>query len=72
MANLVYDNYLKDEVMNADPVKLVTFLFRAAIEAVGASRKHLADGSIRERSRQITKAFEIIKRVAQCVESLCW
>jgi flagellar protein FliS len=60
MANLVYDNYLKDEVLNADPVKLVTILFRAAIEAVGAARKHLANGSIHERSRQITKAFEII------------
>src|SRR5580704_3037258 len=60
MANLVYDNYLKDEVLNADPVKLVIILYRAAMEAVGAARKHLANASIRERSHQISKAFEMI------------
>jgi flagellar secretion chaperone FliS len=57
---LVYQNYQTEEVLGADPVKLVTILYRAAIDAVGAARRYLANGSIRERSRQITKAFEII------------
>jgi flagellar protein FliS len=46
--------------LNADPVKLVIILYRASMEAVGTARKHLANGSIRERSRQINKAFEMI------------
>lgn len=60
MANPVYENYLKDEVLSADPVKLVIILYRAAMEAVAAARKHLATGAIRERSREINRAFEMI------------
>jgi len=60
MANPAYENYLRDEVLNADPIKLVIIMYRAAMEAVGMARKHLAGGSIHQRSRQIIKAFEIL------------
>ena len=60
MANPVHEKYLKDEVLNADPVKLVIILYRAAMEAVGAARKHLANGAICERSREINRTFEMI------------
>jgi len=60
MAKTTYDTYLEAEVLGADPVTLVHMLYRGAIEAVGQSRRHLATGAIRERSRQITKAWEIV------------
>jgi flagellar protein FliS len=56
----VFQNYQMQEILSADPLKLVTILCRAAIDAAGAARRYLASGSIRERSGQIIKAFEII------------
>src|ERR1700690_1976496 len=60
MANSIHGRYLEAEVMAASPVKLVEMLYRAALEAVGAARRHLRGGNIRERSRSITKAWGII------------
>jgi flagellar protein FliS len=54
------NRYLESEVMNADPVKLVTLLYRGALDAVGAARAALAAGNVAERSRQITKAWNIV------------
>ncbi len=63
MAHPVYANYRQTEVLSADPVMLVSILYRAAIDAIGAARRHLQGGAIRERSRQITKAAEIINEL---------
>ena len=63
MANPRYEHYWQTEILTADPVKLVNLLYRGAIEAVGAARLHLQHGAIRERSRQITKASEIINEL---------
>lgn len=52
--------YLEDEILNADPVKLVRMLYSGALDATGAARQHLASGAIRQRSRQIMKAWEIL------------
>jgi flagellar protein FliS len=52
--------YLEDEILNADPVKLVQMLYSGALDATGAARQHLASGAIRQRSRQIMKAWEIL------------
>ena len=54
--------------MSADPVTLVHMLYRGAIEAVGLARKHLAEGSIRERSRQIIKAWDILHELNQTLD----
>jgi flagellar protein FliS len=64
MASTVPDRYLEAEVMSADPLKLVWLLYRGAIEAVRSARRHLAHGAIRERSRQIAKAWEILLELA--------
>jgi flagellar protein FliS len=64
MANTIYDTYLEAEVLGADPIKLVHMLYRGAVEAVGAARRHLAAGEIRERSRQITKSWELLHELA--------
>jgi len=60
MAHTIFDKYREEEILNADPVQLVDMLFRGAIDAVGAARRHLAAGEIRPRSRQIVKAWEIL------------
>jgi flagellar protein FliS len=60
MATTVHDRYLETEVLSADPMKLVWLLYRGAIEAVRDARRHLAKGAIRERSRKISKAWEIL------------
>ena len=63
MANTVPDRYLEAEVLNADPVKLVAILYRAAVESIAAARRHLQSGDILERSRKITKASEILNQL---------
>lgn len=60
----IHGAYREDEILNADPVKLVQMLYGGALEATGAARQHLASGSIRERSRQITKAWQILYELA--------
>lgn len=64
MANPNYDRYLEAEVLNAEPLKLVLMLYRAAIDAVAAARRHVRQGNIRERSRSITRAMEIVNELA--------
>jgi flagellar secretion chaperone FliS len=68
MANPIYDAYLEAEVLSATPVKLVAILYRAAIDSVGAARLHLKAGAIRERSRQITRASEIIHELMRTLD----
>jgi flagellar secretion chaperone FliS len=60
--------YLEDEVMGANPVKLVWLLYRGAIDAVGAARRHLAAGEIGPRSRQIQKAWDILQELLQTLD----
>jgi flagellar protein FliS len=54
------DRYFESEVLSADPVKLVTILYRAAREAIAAAGAALAAGDIGARSKQILKAWEIV------------
>src|SRR5260370_38734325 len=63
MANTAHDQYLEAEILNADPVKLVGILYRAAGEYIAAARRHLRNSEIRERSRKITKASEILNQL---------
>lgn len=63
------EKYLEWEVLDADPRKLIALLYRGAIEASAAARGHLAAGEIRERSRQITRAWEILQELAGSLDS---
>jgi flagellar protein FliS len=54
------DQYFESEVLSADPVKLVTILYRGAREAVTAAGVALAAGDIPVRSKHILKAWEIV------------
>jgi flagellar protein FliS len=63
MAYNTFDRYLEAEVLNADPVKLIQMLYRGALEAIAAARRHLAEGAVAERSRQILRAWEILNEL---------
>jgi len=68
MAYSNYGKYLETEVYSADPVKLVCMLYRGAIEATGAARRHLKDRQIRERSREIMRAVEILRELTRALD----
>src|SRR5208283_1047687 len=68
MAYSNYGKYLETEVYSADPVKLVCMLYRGAIEATGAARRHLKDRQIRECSREIMRAVEILRELTRSLD----
>ncbi len=49
-------------------MRLVNLLYRAAIESVAAARRHLAAGEIRERSRKVIKAWEIVNELRRSLD----
>jgi flagellar protein FliS len=63
-----FDKYLETEVFSADPVKLVCMLYRGAIEATAAARRHLQARQIRERSRQIMRALAIVRELSRSLD----
>ncbi len=68
MAKTIYETYLEAEVLAAEPLALVHMLYRGAIEAVVQARRRLCEGAIRERSRQITKAWEILHHLSNTLD----
>lgn len=68
MAHSNYGKYLETEVYSADPVKLVCMLYRGAMEAIGAARRHLKDRQIRERSREIMRTVEILRELTRALD----
>jgi flagellar protein FliS len=70
-SNQTYSNtnrYLETTVLSADPVKLVCMLYRGAIEATASARRHLKDGDIRQRSRQIMRAVAIVQELSRSLD----
>jgi flagellar protein FliS len=68
MAYSNYAKYLETEVFSADPVKLVCMLYRGAIDATAGARRHLQAGEIRERSRQIMRASQILRELSRSLD----
>jgi flagellar protein FliS len=63
-----YQAYIHDEILTADPVRLVQLLYRGAIEATGDARRRLKEGDIKGRSAAITKAVEILAELASSLD----
>lgn len=63
-----HQRYVEDEVLTADPLRLVQLLYRAAVEAVAGARLHLHNGEIRPRSRAITKAINILAELSSSLD----
>jgi flagellar protein FliS len=64
----MYNRYLETQVLSATPTQLVYMLYRGATEAVTASRRNLRAGDIRERSRQIMRAWEIVQELKRSLD----
>ena len=64
------NSYLESAVLGATRVELVRILYRSAIEAVVSARRNLKAGEIRERSRQITKAWEILAELSRSLDRM--
>jgi len=67
---MAYANAYQHEVLGATRVELVRILYRSAIDAVAQARRHLKAGQIRERSRQITKAWDILGELARSLDQM--
>src|SRR5579871_350900 len=59
-----YQSYLEDDILTADPVRLIQLLYRGALDSISAARRYLKLGDIRARSRAISKAMRIITELA--------
>lgn len=55
-----YAASLDTQILSATPLELVRMLYDAAIDSTQAARRHLAQGRIAERTRAVTKAFDIL------------
>src|ERR1700730_14377238 len=64
MSNNGYQNYVGDEVAEANPLKLVELLYRGALDSITAARRYLNLGDIRARSRAISKAMAIVTELS--------
>ncbi len=64
MATNAYETYLENKILTADPVELVQILCRSALDAIRQARLDLREGRIRERSRAITRASDILNELA--------
>jgi flagellar protein FliS len=69
MSSNVNDTYLEARVMSASPVELVRILYDAAAQAVREARRHLAEGDIAARSRQISKAGALLAELAASLDA---
>lgn len=63
-----YESYLESKVLSADPVELITIMYSAALDAVSGARVALRNGDIAQRSREITKASEILNELALALD----
>src|ERR1022692_2033890 len=68
LVNSGHDAYLESRIMTADPIELVNLLYQACVQAVREARRHLAEGRIAERSREINKACQIVIELATSLD----
>ena len=59
-----YQDCFEDEILTADPVRLIQFLYRGALDSITTARRHLKLGDIRARSRAISKAMAIVTELS--------
>jgi len=62
------NTYEENRILSASPLELVQILYTAAKRAVQNARQHLRAGDIAARSREITKAQEILLELATSVD----
>jgi flagellar protein FliS len=63
------NTYEENRILSASPLGLVRILYTAAVRAVQNARQHLRTGDIAARSREITKAQEILLELGSAVDA---
>lgn len=63
------NTYEENRILSASPVELVRILYSSAARAVRDARRGLRDGDIAGRSREISRAQEILLELATSVDS---
>jgi len=69
MRTKAYQSYFEDELVDADPIKLVQLLYRGALDSIVSARRHLRLGDIHARSRAISKAMAIVTELARSLNT---
>jgi flagellar biosynthetic protein FliS len=59
-----YQNYIEEELLTADPVRLIQLLYRGTLDSITSARRYLKLGDIRARSRAISKAMTIVTELS--------
>ncbi|MBL8173131.1 MAG: flagellar export chaperone FliS [Bryobacterales bacterium] len=65
MSQNPFDSYLESQVYSASPVRLVTILYRAALDSLEAARQHLVSGDIRKRAEASARASNVVAELTQ-------
>ncbi len=52
--------YFESRILSADPMELIEILYEAALESVAKAIRHLRDGDIAARSKEISRAHAIL------------
>lgn len=65
MRNHGYQNYFDNEVLAASPLKLIEILYTAALDSIGAARRHIRNRDIRARTGAINKAVRIVAELSR-------
>ena len=68
MRHQKYQNYFEDEVLAADPFRLIQLLYEGALDSIRSARRYLRAGDIRARSRAISKAMAIVSELSLSVD----
>ncbi len=68
MASDLQQNYLERDILEAGGCRLVVLLYESALQSIEEARRHLGRGEIRERSRAITRASEVLNELALAVD----
>jgi len=68
MTNSVHVHYRDSGILGADPLQLVQLLYRKAIACIAEARGHVRERSVRERSKAIMRAWEIVNELRQSLD----
>lgn len=55
--------YLEERILSATPLELIAILYDAAIDRLRAARLYLSTGDAMERSKEVSKALEILSEL---------
>jgi flagellar protein FliS len=63
-----YQSYFEDEILAANPLRLIQLLYRGALDSIASARRCLKAGDIRARSRAVSKAMEIVTELSLALD----